>query len=82
MDSDLQNTGQSHSFNENLKWSHGHYEHFAPDGFHRKPDRSSVFDTSVELRFFQDSGTQFGVYIQRCDAIPTAISMTIRSGLD
>ena len=33
MDFDLQNTGQSHSFDENLKWSHGHSGHFAPSGF-------------------------------------------------
>ena len=30
---DLQNTGQSHCFDENLEWSHGQYEYFAPDGF-------------------------------------------------
>ena len=33
MDFDLQNTSQSHFFYENLKWSHGHYGHFAPAGF-------------------------------------------------
>ena len=33
MDSDLQNTGQSHIFYENLKWSHGQYEQFSPAGF-------------------------------------------------
>ena len=33
MDFDLQITYQSHYFYENLKWSHGHYGHFAPSGF-------------------------------------------------
>ena len=33
MDSDLQIAYQSHYFYENLKWSHGHYGHFAPAGF-------------------------------------------------
>ena len=33
MGSDLQNTGQSHSFDENVKSSHGQYAHFAPSGF-------------------------------------------------
>ena len=33
IDFGLQNTSQSHSFDENLKWSHGHYGHFAPRGF-------------------------------------------------
>ena len=47
MDSDLQNTGQSHYFDENLKWSHGHYGHFAPAGLTGNPDKSSVFDESV-----------------------------------
>ena len=64
MDSDLQNTGQSHSFDENLKWSHGHYGHFAPDDLTGNPDKSSVFDKSVEKQFFQKSGAQFGVNIR------------------
>ena len=29
----MQNTGQSHPLNENLKLPHGHYGHFAPAGF-------------------------------------------------
>ena len=33
IDFDLQNTGQSHYFDENLEWSHGHYGHFAQSGF-------------------------------------------------
>ena len=33
MDFDQQITYQSHYFYENLKWSHGHYGHFAPSGF-------------------------------------------------
>ena len=46
---DLQNTGQSHSFDENLKWSHGHYGHFAPAGLIGNPDKKLVFDKSVEI---------------------------------
>ena len=46
MDSDLQNTGQSHYFDENLK-AHGHYGHFALDDLTGNPDKSSVFDESV-----------------------------------
>ena len=82
MESDLQNTGQSHSFDENLKWSHGHCGHFALDDLTGNPDKNSVFDKSVESDFFQKSGTQFGVHIRRFDVIPAAISMAIRSGLD
>ena len=82
IDFDLQNTYQSNILYENLKWSHGHYGYFALDDLTENPDRNSIFDKSVESEVFQKSGTQFGVYIQRCDAIPTAISMTIRSGLD
>ena len=33
VDFDLQITYQSHYFDENMKWSHGHYEHFALDDF-------------------------------------------------
>jgi hypothetical protein len=40
MDVDLQITYQSHNLNENLKWSHGHYGHFAPAGLTGTPDRS------------------------------------------
>ena len=53
MDFDLRNTAQSHSFDENLKWSHGHYGHFAPAGLTGNPDKSSVFDKSVESDFFK-----------------------------
>ena len=42
MDFDLRNTSQSHIFYENLKWSYGHYEHFALDGF---------FQTHNEVQF-------------------------------
>jgi hypothetical protein len=59
MDFDLQNTYQSDIFYENLKWSHGHYGHFAPAGLTGNPDKSSVFDKSVESDFFRKSGTQF-----------------------
>ena len=82
MDFDLQNTGQSHSFDENLKWSHGHSGHFALDGFPWNPDRSSVFNKSVESEFFKKSGTHFGVYIRQFDVNPAAISMNFQSGLD
>ena len=37
MESDLKNTGQSHYFDENMKWSHGHYGHFAPAGLTEPP---------------------------------------------
>ena len=57
---DLQNTGQSHSFDENLKWSHGHYGHFAPAGLTGNPDKSSVFDESVESEFSRGLGLSFG----------------------
>ena len=60
MDSDLQNTGQSHYFDENLKLSHGHYEHFAPAGLTGNPDRSSVFDKSVESDFSESLGLSLG----------------------
>ena len=82
MDFDLQITYQSHSFDENMKWSHGHYGHFAPAGLTGNPDRSSVFDKSVESEFFKKSGTHVGVYIQRFNTLLAAISMKIRSELD
>ena len=56
MDFDLQNTGQSHSFDENLKWSHGHCGHFAPGGLTGNPDKNSVFDKSDESDFFKSLG--------------------------
>ena len=56
MDSDLQNTGQSHYFDENLQWSHAHYGHFAPAGLTGNPDKSTVFDESVESGFFKSLG--------------------------
>ena len=60
MDFDLQNTGQSHYFDENLKWSHCHYGHFAPAGLTGNPDRSSVFDKSVGSGLFQSLGLSLG----------------------
>ena len=60
MDSDLQNTGQSHYFDENLKWSHGHYGHFALDDLTGNPDKSSVFDKSVETHFSKSLGLSLG----------------------
>ena len=60
MDFDLQNTGQSHSFDEQLKWSHGHSGHFAPAGLTGNPDRSSVFDKSVESDFFKSLRLSLG----------------------
>ena len=56
MDFDLQNTRQSHPFDENLKWSHGHYGHFALAGLTGNPDKSYVFDGSVESDFFKSLG--------------------------
>ena len=82
MDFDLQITYQSHSFDENMKWSHGHYGHFAPAGLTGNPDRSSVFDKSVESEFFKKSGTHFWNNIQWFDKVPAAISMKFRSELD
>ena len=40
MDFDLQITCQSDIFYENLKWSHGHYGHFAQAGLRGNPDKS------------------------------------------
>ena len=60
IDFDLQNTGQSHYFDENLKWSHGHYGHFAPAGLTGNPDKSSVFDKSVEVHFSKSLGLVSG----------------------
>ena len=82
MDFDLQRACQSHISYENLKWSHGHSGHFAPAGLIGNPDRSSVFDKSVESEFLKKSGTHFQGNIQRSDVNPTAISMKIQSGLD
>ena len=82
MDFDLQITCQSDIFYENLKWSHSHYGYFAQAGLRGNPDKSYVFDKSVESDFFKKSGAQFGVYIRRFDVIPAAISMKNRSGLD
>ena len=79
---DLQFTYQSHYFDENVKWSHGHYGHFAPAGLTGNPDRSSVFDKSVERDSFQKSGTQVWDSIRYFDVIYAAISMKFRSGLD
>ena len=62
MDFDLQVTYQSHYFYENLKWSHNHYGHFAPAGLTGNPDRSSVFDKSVERDLFKVWGSVWGLY--------------------
>ena len=51
MGSDLQNTGQSHSFDEHLKWSHGQYEHFAPSGFPYNHNEIVVWYKSVDFQF-------------------------------
>ena len=56
MDFDLQNTGQSHYFDENVKWSYGHYGHFAPAGFPQAHNQSSVFNKSVEVHFSKSLG--------------------------
>ena len=56
MDFDLQNTDQSHYFYENLKWFHGHYGHFALAGLTGNPNKSSVFDESVESVFVKSLG--------------------------
>ena len=48
MDFDLQNTGQSHYFDENVKWSYGHYGHFAA-GCRQNHNKTCVFDKSVEI---------------------------------
>ena len=50
MDFDLQDACQSHIFHENLKWSYGHYEHFALDGFFQNHNKSSVFNKSVGVQ--------------------------------
>ena len=55
-----QNTGQSHYFYENLKWSHGHSGRFAPAGLTGNPDRSSIFDKSVETHFSKSLGLCLG----------------------
>ena len=59
-DFDLQNTGQSHSFDENLKRSLGHYGHFAPTGLTGNPFKSIVVDKSVESDFFKSLGLILG----------------------
>ena len=59
-DSDLQNTGQSYYFDGNLKWSHGHYGHFALDGLTGNPNKSSVFNKSVETHFCKSLGRSLG----------------------
>ena len=60
MDFDLQNACQSHMFHEHLKWSRGHYGHFAPAGLTGNPDRSLVFDKSVETHFSKSLGLSLG----------------------
>ena len=60
MDFDLQITYQSHYFDENLKWSHGHYEHFALDGFFQTHNKSSVFNKSVGVHFSKSLGLVSG----------------------
>ena len=49
---DLQNTGQSHSFDENTKSSHGQYDHFALAGSFQNHYRKPVLDKQVESHFF------------------------------
>ena len=56
MDFDMHNTCQSDIFYENLKWSHAHYDHFAPDGFPQNHDTSVIFDGSVEIHFIKSLG--------------------------
>ena len=51
MDFDLQNARQSRYVYENLKWSHGQYEHFAQVGFLWTHNNSSVFDKRVDFQF-------------------------------
>ena len=62
MDLDLQNACQSDIFDENLKWCHGHYGHFAPAGLTGNPGRNSVFDKSVESDFFKSLGLSLRQY--------------------
>ena len=59
MDFDLQNTYQNHFSDENMKWSHDQYEHFAPGGFFQTHDKSWVSDGSVEVYFFKSLGLKF-----------------------
>ena len=80
MDFDLQITYQSHSIDENLKWSHGHYGHFAPSGLRGTRDRSSVFDKIVESNFFKSLGLSLGSIFDKL--MEFLRSMKIRSGLD
>ena len=54
MDFDLQNTRQSHYFDENVKWSYGHYGHFAPAGFPQNHNKTCVFLKHVEIHFLLD----------------------------
>ena len=56
MDFDQQLTYQIYYFDENLKWSHGHYGHFAPAGLTGNPHKSSIFGESVESDFFKSMG--------------------------
>ena len=53
LDFDLQITCRSDIFRGNLKWSHSHYGHSAPDGFHWNPDRSEVFHKKCRFVIFQ-----------------------------
>ena len=52
MEFDLQITCQSHLFYENMKWSHGHYGHFAPSGFPQTHTRRWVFDKLLIVNFW------------------------------
>ena len=54
MDFDLQNTSRNYFLDENMKWSHDQYEHFAPGGFFQTHDKSWVFD--IEVYFFKSPG--------------------------
>ena len=82
MDFGVQIIYQSHYFGANMKWSHGHYEHFAPAGLFQNHNTSVVFNKSVEIHFVQKSGTHFRDNIRDFDVISAAISMKIQSGLD
>ena len=60
MDFDLQNTYQSHIFYENMEWSHGHYGHFATDGFLKNHDTKLFVYKSVEIHASKSLGISFG----------------------
>ena len=63
VDFDLYNRCQSHYFHGVMNWSHGHYRHFAPDGFPQNHYKSQVFDKSVGFQFFKSLGLKFGTIL-------------------